>query len=117
MTKMRAVLTAVLLGLWSSLVVSGQTARPADEISEVETAPVMIDDLILFPVSGIRTYPASERARQISLRIKKIAADPRVQTSSLAAVDKEGATTLLAGDTPIMRVLDTDASREAQGLS
>ncbi len=117
MTKRRAILKGVLFCFWSSLFLSGQTAPPAEEISEVETAPVMIDDLILFPISGIRTYPAAERARQISLRIRNIAADPRVRTASLAAVDKEGVTTLMAGDTPIMRVFDTDASLEAQGLS
>ncbi len=40
-----------------------------------------------------------------------------VKTDSLAAVDSEGVTTLLAGDNPIMRIFDADASLEVQGLS
>ena len=113
----RIIPACFLIVFWSSLFLAGQTAPPAEEISEVETAPVIIDDMILFSVRGIRTYPAAERAKQISGRIKKIAADPRIKTDSLAAVDSEGVTTLLAGDNPIMRVFDTDASLEAQGLS
>jgi small-conductance mechanosensitive channel len=73
--------------------------------------------MVLFPVMGIKAYPAAERARQISERIKKIAADPTIMTDSLAAVDSEGTTTLMAGDQPIMRVFDTDAALEAKGLA
>jgi len=113
----RIIPACFLVFFWSSLFLSGQTTAPAEEISEVETVQVMIDDMILFSVAGIRTYPAADRARQISERIKKIAADPTVKTDSLAAVESEGVTTLMAGDNPIMRVFETDASLEAKGLS
>ena len=113
----RIIPACFLIFFWTLLSLSGQAIPPAEEISEVETVPVMIDDMVLFLVVGIRTYPAAERARLISQRIKKIAADPTVKTDSLAAVEGEGFTTLMAGDNPIMRVFETDAAREAKGLS
>jgi small-conductance mechanosensitive channel len=113
----RVILPYFLAFFSSSLFLSGQTAPPAEEVAEVETSPVMVDDMILFSVAGIRTYPAAERARQISERIKKIAGDPLFKTDSLAAADSEGVTTLMAGGKPIMRVFETDAALEAKGLS
>ena len=117
MAKRRVILTGFLFFCWSSLFLSGQTAPPAEDISEVDTATVMIDDMALFSVRGIRTYPAADRARQISGRIKKAAADRRLTTDSLTSLDDAEFTTLMAGNNPIMRVFDTDASSEADGLS
>jgi hypothetical protein len=42
MAKRRVILTGFLFFCWSSLFLSGQTAPPAEEISEVETVPVIL---------------------------------------------------------------------------
>ncbi len=115
MAKMRIILPCFLF-FWSSLFLSGQQAPPATENAEVETAPVMIDDMVLFSVRGIKAYPAEERARTITQRIKKIAADPAIKTDSLVAVETPTYTEIAAGDILVIRVYDADASFELEDL-
>jgi hypothetical protein len=107
-----------LVFFWSSLFMSGQQAPPAGKTSEdeVETAPVIIDDMVLFSVRGIKAYPAEERAKGIAQRIKQIAADSKIKTDSLVAIETATYTEIAAGDILITRVYDADAALELEGL-
>jgi small-conductance mechanosensitive channel len=82
----------------------------------IETAPVMIDDMLLFSVRGIQAYPAEERAKAIVQRIREAAADPKITTDSLTAVATEAYTKISAGGILIMRVYDADAALELEDM-
>jgi small-conductance mechanosensitive channel len=108
----------ILLWLISSLVGTAISAGPqeskapaTDEASR-ETAPVILDDFLLFHVRGIKAFPAEERARRILERIKKIAADPQIKTDSIEAVESEHSTDIMAEGRQIVSIFDTDASLE-----
>ncbi len=117
MAKMRNIVPCFLF-FWSSLFLSGQQVHPAAETSEVEieTAPVMIDDMFLFSVRGIKAYPAEERARAMAQQIKKIAGDPKIKTDSLAVIETPTYTEIASGAIPITRVYDADATLELEDL-
>ena len=118
MSKMRMILPLLLALFGSSLVLSGQQSPPAAEASEagIETAPVMIDDMLLFSVRGIQAFPAEDRARAIVKRIREIGADPKIATDSLTAVATEAYTKIAAGGILIMRVYDADAALELEDM-
>ncbi len=75
----------------------------------IETAPVIIDDMTLFSVRGISSYPAQERANGIARRIKEIAADSTIPADSVVSVDTGIWTELKAGDIRILVIVDADA--------
>jgi len=74
------------------------------------TAPVMLDDTLLFGVYGIKDYPAEVRARRIQERIEKIAADRSVRPRDIVVIDGELVTYIAAGPERIMGLLDLDAT-------
>jgi small-conductance mechanosensitive channel len=80
--------------------------------SEIVTAPVELDGVVLFNVRGVTAFPAEVRARQIRDRIAAVAADPALAIDSLRIVDSEGVLRIVAGDQPILGVVEADASLE-----
>lgn len=89
-----------------------ETKAPVPDEVSIETAPVMLDDFLLFQVVGAKSFPAEERARRIVERIKKIAADPDIKTDSFDTVESEYSTDILAGGKHIVSFFDADASLE-----
>jgi small-conductance mechanosensitive channel len=89
----------------------GSQAQESPEV-EVEQAPVMIDDFVIFHVRGIRAYPAEERAREISRRIKRIAANPQIKTEDIVIVETELMSDIVVGKERIFALFDADASLE-----
>ena len=87
------------------------TAGAAVE-SEVATAPVELDGVVLFRVRGASSLPAETRAGVIRDRIVATAADPTISIDSLQVVDSAGVSRILAGDRLILGVLEADASLE-----
>ena len=85
---------------------------PAAQEAEIETAPVAIDGTELFRVRGASSLPAAERASRIVERLEAAAADPAVSEASVRAVEANGTTQILAGDTVVMAVIDSDAALE-----
>jgi len=75
-------------------------------------APVVIDGRALFRVRGVTAYPAEERANAIAARIAAFAADASRSTDTLRTAEAEHGTDILAGDVPLMSVLDEDARIE-----
>jgi small-conductance mechanosensitive channel len=66
----------------------------------------------LFYVRGISAYPAEERAEAITARIRAVAGDTGVPTSTLRVVPGERSSDIVMGDRPIMSVFDGDAAIE-----
>ena len=93
---------------------TAQDAGPPSELGEhgVETAPVEIDGAALFPVRGIRSFPAATRAKAIADRIRGIATDPSIPADSITLSESPIGTQISAGDRPVMTVLESDAALE-----
>jgi small-conductance mechanosensitive channel len=79
---------------------------------EVVTAPVMIDEFVLFHVRGIQAYPAARRARDIAARIKAIAADREIKTESITVAESAISSDIMAGKERIFGIYDADAAQE-----
>ena len=80
--------------------------------SRVQSAQVVVDGIPLFLVYGTSSYPSKKRAREISKRIKQLAADADFEPSTLELRDIEGATGIYAGDEALMYVFKEDAYLE-----
>ena len=95
---------------------------PADSIRTGEnnlnvqqsTAAVKFEGKILFYVRGITSFPAEERAKIISERMKNIAENDSINTESLRIEELADRSNILAGKNFIVSILDTDA--EIEGL-
>jgi small-conductance mechanosensitive channel len=105
---------AIFLSLASSQVaLSLEPAKiVADRETVVQTEPVRIDGTVLFPVRGIQSYPAEERARTIEKRIRDAAADTAVTMDTIVVVESDLSTDIIAGTRRIMSVVDADAQLE-----
>jgi small-conductance mechanosensitive channel len=94
---------------------SGQSVNPADpELagSQKDMAPVKIDGKQLFYVSGISSYPASQRAANIVKRIKKAAENPLISHDSVKIISSDNMLQIFAGPEFIMTVHPIDAENE-----
>ena len=114
MRSLAFVTLALVVGIAADARLLAQEPQAPAE-AEIVTAPVEIDGATLFRVRGVSSLPAQERARLIAERITAVAADSAVPLESLHAVDADGITRLLAGDQPILTVVDADASLEQVG--
>jgi small-conductance mechanosensitive channel len=111
----------VFVALWATSPVFGQSVQgltPADGASaeadsDARQATVIIDGEPLFIVRGVSAYPAARRAREIADRIRSVAANKAIATSSITLEDQPGATWILAGGSRLMAVTDEDASLES----
>jgi len=81
--------------------------------SDTRQATVIVDGQPLFVVRGVSAYPAVRRAGEIADRIRSVAANKAIATSSMTLEDQSGATWILAGGSRIMAVTDEDASLES----
>jgi len=95
-------------GLWA------QNEKPDSLLSgnEPATAPVFIDGRLVLKVRGISAYPASERAKNIRKRIIDTARDKSFPVEELTIVWDEEMSSILAGDTRLVAILDVDAEIE-----
>ena len=88
--------------------------KNADIDAPDDRAAVSLDGETLFYVRGIPAYPAAERAKAVSERIKAIAADRSVKADSMTVVDMEDRTRIMAGDRLVAGLIDADVE---QGVS
>ena len=101
-------LSAVLSGQGLAAQAELPAAIPLEQA--METAPVVIDDMTLFSVRGIQSFPAEERANAIEDKIRKLAADRSIPVASLAISETDFSTDIMAGDKRIVSVYDADAA-------
>jgi len=114
MRKKLFIAFALVLSLTNSLFATpGQAAMASsDKEAAVQTAPVRIDGAVLFPVRGVSSHPADERAAAIAKRITALADEPSVNIQSIVAIESDHSTDLMAGDRFIMSIFDGDAEIE-----
>ena len=112
-----AVVLTLILTVAAGPVVAQQNADRAAFAAErgYSIAPVMVDGRILLRVLGVTAYPAPERAAKIADRIRHVAEDSSVSSTSLRLVENEHSTDIFVGDQLIMSVLDADARIEGAG--
>jgi small-conductance mechanosensitive channel len=103
----------VLLALLAAIPATAQEAP--DDV--VDTAPVVVDGIELFPVRGIPAMPATERAAAISGRIREVARDRSFDPAALTAVQEEAAIEIVAEGRTIMVVTSADAFVEGVDAS
>ena len=91
-----------------------QTAGVTVE-TEIATAPVELDGVVLFRVRGVSSFPAEARARNVRDRLAIVAADPAIPVDAIRAAEVDGLTRIVAGNVTITTVVDADASLEQVG--
>ena len=104
-----------LAGLWlAGAPASSRAAEAAvhDVAVETETAPVLLDGVKLFDLSGVSAYPASKRAQAVSDRIKGLAADASFAVSNLQVLVADEAVQVMAGGKVLVGAIPVDATRE-----
>ena len=84
----------------------------ANQENREQSAQVVVDGIPLFLVYGTPSFPSKRRAREISRRIKGLAADADFDPSTLELKDIEEATGIYAGDEVLMYVFKQDAYLE-----
>lgn len=93
----------------------GQSTRdvdPVDAAARTHLAPVEVDGEILFYVIGVSSYPAEDRAKTISNRINKVAANYLIAPDAVRAIPDERKIQIMAGTDFIMNVYDLDGESE-----
>jgi small-conductance mechanosensitive channel len=111
--------TALLL-LMLVAALAGQTRPHAQESGragdvDITTAPVPIDGVVLFRLRGVSAFPAEVRAANVKARILAAASDRTVTLDSLRIVETEGMLRIVAGDRPLVTIVDADARLEQVG--
>ena len=88
----------------------------ADQARDPEAWPdvalVQVDGRTVFPVAGLYTHPAGERARVIAERIAKAASARAGSSDSLTFAEVDMGTQILAGDRVMLIVSEADARIE-----
>ena len=112
MPKVVICLCLVMAGLtWPALTAAEDNAAP----QEVETVMVRLDYINLFPVRGIRAFPAEDRAQGIVDRIVAAADDRNIDVNSITVVEGVIGSDIMAGDDRLLTLLDADG--ELEGLA
>jgi small-conductance mechanosensitive channel len=87
-------------------------AQPAPD-----SAPVIIDGVELFRVSGSASLPSAERAHSVSARIIAAAHDSGIVPAAVTTRPIEGRIDIVAGDRHLVAVVAADASLEGLSLA
>lgn len=88
-----------------------------DAQNAADSAAVTVDGVELFRVSGSASFPAAERARNVTARIVAIARDSRLTPAAISTQPRDGRIDIVAGDRHIVAVVTTDAALEGISLS
>jgi small-conductance mechanosensitive channel len=87
-------------------------AVPPPSPPTVTEAPVIVDGVDLFDVSGIHAFPAKDRARGIQARIEAFAENPALSSRALTVTETADGSRIALGEQFIMVVSDLDAQME-----
>jgi len=105
------VLTLVLWCISSNLIYS-QNSNSLNSSNQITVSAVKLDGNTLFDVRGISSFPAQKRAKEISVKIKNVAADYSISPETVKIVEEGDHSSIYAKDNLIMQVFDADASLE-----
>lgn len=119
MIKKILALTGAVFFLMAAACAFAATTPPvktATAVAEVPQGEVSLKGQPLFSIGeGVLSFTPADRARAISGRIASLAKDTLLRLDSIAAIDNEATTDIVAGDKVIMTVTDSDA--RAEGIS
>ena len=87
-------------------------APPAPVEAEIATAAVVFDGTELFRVRGVSSLSAAARATLIRDRLHTVAADRSIALDALRVVDGDDLSRIVAGDAPLVTIVEADASLE-----
>lgn len=104
-------LTVILFLFCAGQLAASPAPAPEAEAS-VDAAAVTLDGEALFQVRGMAGYSAEERAKAIAARIEKVAVNQQISTGAISVVALADRTNILAGETLLVSLLDSDAALE-----
>ena len=106
------ILSIVLLaGLFADAQLHAQDPPPTPD-GDAVAAPLEFDGAVLFHVRGVSSMPAATRARLIRERLVAVADDANLSVDAIHVVESEGISQIMAGDRPLLAILDADAALE-----
>jgi small-conductance mechanosensitive channel len=112
-----AVLTASLVLLLLTAAAGAQEQTLIDVQPVADSAPVTLDGVELFRVSGSASFPSVERARSVRARIASAARDSSIAPSAIVTRTNDGRIDIVAGNRHIVAVVASDAALEGVALS
>jgi len=83
--------------------------------STIKIAPVKLDGHLLFEVRGISSFPAEERASEISHRIKNLASIDSISEKKIKITHTKDYSTIYIDENIVVNIFDVDA--EIEGIS
>ena len=118
--RMRQATSPLVLGLafalaaWIPAGAQGvpSSQAPAPPVIDEPTAPVVVDGVSLFRVRGVTSYPAEQRAAEISSRIRALGSNRSVPVDSIRTESTPLATWIVASGERLMGITDADAQLE-----
>ncbi|HEY4370090.1 MAG TPA: mechanosensitive ion channel domain-containing protein [Steroidobacteraceae bacterium] len=111
-----AVLTASL-ALLLHAAVGAEESGQVDAQPAPDSAPVSVDGVELFHVSGSASFPSAERARNVTARIEAAADDVSIPLSAVVTQPREGRIDIVAGNRHLVAVVASDAALEGVSLT
>ena len=106
------ILIAFLFSLNSNLIFGQENNTSVSVPNQITLAPVKLDGNVLFNLRGVSSFPAEQRAKEVSDRIKNAAANYSIQPEMVKMVKEENRSLIYAGDLLIIRIFDADADVE-----
>ncbi|MEI7501260.1 MAG: mechanosensitive ion channel domain-containing protein [Bacteroidota bacterium] len=120
--RINRIIILILIAIWTIIlfpnISNGQDASDVDPslaAMKKNVAPVKIDGVVLFYISGTASAPAEQRAVTISNRIEKVAANPFISENYVKITAEEDRLKIYAGEEFLLNVYDADA--KAEGMS
>lgn len=112
-------LSLLLLALAGPAAVSARQDEPEPTPEPtpmaIEGAPVVVNGQELFRLHArVGSVTATERATLVAERISRLANNPFVGPVTIAVLDVQGATDIVAGDQVLVTVTDSDAAAEGR---
>jgi len=91
-----------------------ESKQPSAEnnANEIQTATVKLDGETLFRLRGVSAFPADQRARIVSERIREVARDRSFDVQNLTMEETPYSTEIRAGKIAILTLFDADARLE-----
>ncbi|HKQ15690.1 MAG TPA: mechanosensitive ion channel domain-containing protein [Steroidobacteraceae bacterium] len=111
-----AVLTRILLVVACLLLrpalAAEQASEDVDAQAAPDSAPVVVDGVVLFRVAGSASFPAAQRAARASERIVAAANDPSIAATAIKTEQHESRVDIVAGSRHLIGVIGADAAIE-----
>ena len=105
----------LLIGISQTNFLFGQESndlKTASTSGQITVSPVKLDGNVLFNLRGVSSFPAEQRSKDVSNRIKTIAADYSIQPDMVKITQEVNHSVIYAGNLIITRIYDADAALE-----